>query len=360
MLLGVERLRRRAPAHRRGRRPERRADRRELSWRQAIAVGTSQAVALIPGISRSGVTMGGGLLVGLSNEDAARYAFLLATPIIGAAGAAEAARPLRLSRATGCAARRWSAALCAAVDDLLRRTLPAALLRDQPPDAVRRLLHRRRRGVHPDLRVRRLRHTRIADAPPGRRGRAQAGRADRSRAPGRRPRRRPVRDRRGRAVVRGLGRLRRDRARRDAAGHRRLRDLPAAARRRASGRRCSCSPRATPSPIASRASTPAPTTTWSSRSRSPSCSRGCARWSAAARAERPTCWRSATCASTPRARAGLARRAIEVALSAKEFALLEVFMRRPGRGRCRASTCSSRPGTTSYENRSNVVDVYVR
>jgi undecaprenyl-diphosphatase len=57
----------------------------KLSWRQAIAVGTAQALALIPGFSRSGATMGGGLLVGLSNEDAARYSFLLATPIIGAA-----------------------------------------------------------------------------------------------------------------------------------------------------------------------------------------------------------------------------------------------------------------------------------
>lgn len=56
-----------------------------VSWRQAVAVGTAQAAALIPGISRSGITMGGGLLVGLSNEDAARYGFLLATPIIGAA-----------------------------------------------------------------------------------------------------------------------------------------------------------------------------------------------------------------------------------------------------------------------------------
>jgi undecaprenyl-diphosphatase len=56
-----------------------------LSWRQAIAVGTAQAAALVPGISRSGITMGGGLLAGLSNEDAARYGFLLATPIIGAA-----------------------------------------------------------------------------------------------------------------------------------------------------------------------------------------------------------------------------------------------------------------------------------
>jgi undecaprenyl-diphosphatase len=58
----------------------------KLSWKQAIAVGTTQAAALIPGISRSGVTMGGGLVVGLSNEDAARYSFLLATPIIAAAG----------------------------------------------------------------------------------------------------------------------------------------------------------------------------------------------------------------------------------------------------------------------------------
>ncbi len=57
------------------------------SWRQAIAIGTSQAAALIPGISRSGFSMGGGLLSGLSNEDAARYGFLLATPIILAAAA---------------------------------------------------------------------------------------------------------------------------------------------------------------------------------------------------------------------------------------------------------------------------------
>ena len=59
----------------------------KLSWRQAIAVGTSQAAALIPGISRSGFSMGGGVLVGLSNEDAARYGFLLATPVIFAAAA---------------------------------------------------------------------------------------------------------------------------------------------------------------------------------------------------------------------------------------------------------------------------------
>jgi undecaprenyl-diphosphatase len=58
---------------------------RQVTWREAFGVGTAQALALIPGFSRSGATMGGGLLAGLSNKDAARFAFLLATPIIGAA-----------------------------------------------------------------------------------------------------------------------------------------------------------------------------------------------------------------------------------------------------------------------------------
>jgi undecaprenyl-diphosphatase len=56
-----------------------------LSWRQAALVGVSQAVGLMPGMSRSGATMSAGLLAGLRHEDAARFAFLLATPIIGAA-----------------------------------------------------------------------------------------------------------------------------------------------------------------------------------------------------------------------------------------------------------------------------------
>jgi undecaprenyl-diphosphatase len=84
LLLVFERMRRRPPREGDylGDADERIAKR---SWRQAIAIGTAQAAALVPGISRSGITMGGGLLVGLSNEDAARYGFLLATPIIGAA-----------------------------------------------------------------------------------------------------------------------------------------------------------------------------------------------------------------------------------------------------------------------------------
>src|SRR6266498_4799 len=82
LLFGAEMLRRRAPQ------TEKDDDARiakQVGWRGAFLVGAAQALALIPGFSRSGATMGGGLLVGLSNKDAARYAFLLATPIIGAA-----------------------------------------------------------------------------------------------------------------------------------------------------------------------------------------------------------------------------------------------------------------------------------
>lgn len=57
----------------------------KCSWWQAIKVGFLQVLALVPGFSRTGSTITGGLLVGLSYEDAARFSFLLATPIIGAA-----------------------------------------------------------------------------------------------------------------------------------------------------------------------------------------------------------------------------------------------------------------------------------
>jgi undecaprenyl-diphosphatase len=59
------------------------------SWWDALFVGLFQATALVPGISRSGVTIVGGLLVGLRHEDAARFSFLLATPIIMGAAVLE-------------------------------------------------------------------------------------------------------------------------------------------------------------------------------------------------------------------------------------------------------------------------------
>ena len=57
-----------------------------LRYRDAAVIGTAQTFSLFAGISRSGITMVGGLLRGLDHEDAARFSFLLATPIILAAG----------------------------------------------------------------------------------------------------------------------------------------------------------------------------------------------------------------------------------------------------------------------------------
>jgi undecaprenyl-diphosphatase len=53
-----------------------------LRWRDALIIGVWQCLALIPGMSRSGATMAGGYLTGLNHQDAARFSFLTATPII--------------------------------------------------------------------------------------------------------------------------------------------------------------------------------------------------------------------------------------------------------------------------------------
>jgi undecaprenyl-diphosphatase len=69
-------------------RDARQADARlaSLSYKEALYIGSLQIGALLAGISRSGITMVGGLWRGLDHEDAARFGFLLATPVILAAG----------------------------------------------------------------------------------------------------------------------------------------------------------------------------------------------------------------------------------------------------------------------------------
>jgi undecaprenyl-diphosphatase len=61
-------------------------DLEDLRWRDAVVIGVAQAFALFPGISRSGITIAAGLFVGLEREAAARFSFLMATPIIAGAG----------------------------------------------------------------------------------------------------------------------------------------------------------------------------------------------------------------------------------------------------------------------------------
>ena len=111
MLFGAEALRRRAPVE---------ADddderiARTVGWWQGFTVGAAQAIALIPGFSRSGAAMGGGLLVGLSHKDAARFAFLLATPIILAAAVLKLPE-LAGSEGNGVRGPALVGALCAAL-----------------------------------------------------------------------------------------------------------------------------------------------------------------------------------------------------------------------------------------------------
>jgi undecaprenyl-diphosphatase len=70
-----------------------------LTWLDALAIGIWQCLALIPGISRSGVTMVGGFRAGLDHKDAARFSFLTATPIILGAAVLEAPKLLKHGKA---------------------------------------------------------------------------------------------------------------------------------------------------------------------------------------------------------------------------------------------------------------------
>ncbi len=90
LLFGAELFRRRAQvrelAIREGAKPDGARELDTLEYREAFVIGAAQSTALVAGISRDGVTMGAGLARGMDHSDSARFAFLLATPIILAAG----------------------------------------------------------------------------------------------------------------------------------------------------------------------------------------------------------------------------------------------------------------------------------
>ncbi len=61
----------------------------KITWQNALVLGFSQALAVVPGVSRSGATIGAGLGLGLKRADAARFSFLMSIPIIFGAGILE-------------------------------------------------------------------------------------------------------------------------------------------------------------------------------------------------------------------------------------------------------------------------------
>jgi undecaprenyl-diphosphatase len=85
MLIVGDRFKQRAAAH----------TLETMSWGKALLIGCAQALALVPGVSRSGVTLVAGLMGGLDYAASARFSFLLATPIIGAAGVLELPKLLK-------------------------------------------------------------------------------------------------------------------------------------------------------------------------------------------------------------------------------------------------------------------------
>lgn len=78
---------------------KRNRDEHTLSWKDIIIIGCAQAVALIPGTSRSGITITAGLMLGLTAQAAARFSFLLSIPVIVLAGGIETLDYLEVANA---------------------------------------------------------------------------------------------------------------------------------------------------------------------------------------------------------------------------------------------------------------------
>jgi len=91
-------------------RPNENRDEHDLTWKDILIIGLAQSIALIPGTSRSGITITAALLMGLNRQAAARYSFLLSIPIITAAGLLESNKLLQQTIAVD-----WGAMLLAVV-----------------------------------------------------------------------------------------------------------------------------------------------------------------------------------------------------------------------------------------------------
>jgi undecaprenyl-diphosphatase len=87
----------------------------ELTWLGAFIIGCTQATALIPGISRSGATMVGGLMLGLHHKESAHFSFLIATPVILGAGVLEVPHLLHGGAAAAIGPVAWIAGIVAGI-----------------------------------------------------------------------------------------------------------------------------------------------------------------------------------------------------------------------------------------------------
>ena len=149
ILLAAERLRRRqevrALAAREGMKRDGGRRLETLEYREAGVVGLAQSTALIAGISRDGMAMATGLVRGLDNEDAARFAFLLATPPILLAGLykiGDLTGPL----GAGIRGQAFVAAIAAAITAVITVHFLMRYFKTHNADPVRDLLHRVRAG----------------------------------------------------------------------------------------------------------------------------------------------------------------------------------------------------------------------
>ncbi len=88
---------------------------RQLTWLGAFIIGCTQAAALIPGISRSGSTMVGGLMLGLHHKESAHFSFLIATPVILGAGVLEVPHLLHDGAAAAIGPVAWIAGIVAGI-----------------------------------------------------------------------------------------------------------------------------------------------------------------------------------------------------------------------------------------------------
>ena len=109
----------------------------DATWLDALLIGGAQAISLVPGVSRSGITISAGLFRNFNRQDAARYSFLLSTPAIGGAALLKFTEAARDGTLTDDLDQMLFGAAASADRRLARHRLPDAAGADAQLRAVR-------------------------------------------------------------------------------------------------------------------------------------------------------------------------------------------------------------------------------